>query len=268
MDVKEYISSGIIELYVIGSLSKAEAMEVEQMASAHPEVADEVRKTQELIDNYAMLHRRNPGTQVRARIMDKIGGGVVNEGKLEARIRHIRAYSAAYKYLIAACVAALFITTFFSYFFFTKWNQAETGYTAMMKEKALMVTNMEEVKNDLENRYHDLLILRDKDNKMIVLNAKDSTKNFTARVYWNSGTRKAYIDVQSLPMPPDSMQYQLWAIKGGQPIDAGVFAMGENMGVQELKTVIGADMWAVTLEKKGGSPVPTMDQMYLISSPS
>ena len=265
MDVKEYISSGIIELYVIGSLSKAEAMEVEQMAGQHKEVADEIRKTQELLDNYAMLHQRNPRSQLRSEIMDKLDAGVANEEKLEARIEHIYANAVAYKYLIAASIAALFITTFFSYFFYSKWNESATSYSAMLKEKAFMVTNMEEVKNELENKYHDLFILRDKENRMIVLSAKDTTKNFTARVYWNIGTRKAYIDIQSLPMPPDSMQYQLWAIKSGQPVDAGVFEMGENMGVQELKTVMGADLWAVTLEKKGGSPVPTMNQMYLIS---
>jgi len=265
MDVKEYISSGIVELYVIGSLSKEEAKEVEQMAAAHKEVADEIRKTQELIDGYAMLHQRNPPTQLRAQIMEKLGAGVVNEAKLEARIKNIYANSVAYKYLVAASVAALFITTFFSYFFYSKWSDAETDYTAMLKEKAVMVTNIEEVKYDLENRYHDLLILRDRENRMITLNAMDSTKKFMARVYWNGTTRKAYIDVQMLPTPPDSMQYQLWAIKAGQPIDAGVFEMGDNMGVQELKQVMGADQWAVTLEKKGGSPVPTMNQMYLIS---
>jgi len=268
MDVKEFISSGIIELYVIGSLSKAEAMEVEKMAVAHKEVTDEIRKTQELIDNYAMLHQRNPRPELRTQIMDKLGAGVVNEAKLEARIKHIYANSMAYKYLVAASVAALFITTFFSYFFYSKWNNSETNRTAVLKAAASVDSNMVAVKNDLENRYHDLLILRDKDNKMIVLNAKDTAMNYTARVYWNGTTRKAYIDVQALPMPPDSMQYQLWAIKDGQPVDAGVFGMGENMGVQELKTVMGADLWAVTMEKKGGSPVPTMNQMYLISSHS
>jgi anti-sigma-K factor RskA len=268
MDVKEYISSGIIELYVLGSLSKAEAMEVEKMAAAHKDVADEISKTQELLDNYAMLHQRNPSTQLRARIMDKIGDGGVKEEKLEARIRHIHANSSAYKYLIAACIAALFITTFFSYFFYSKWNEAATNYSSLLKDQSVLTANMQEVKNDLENRYQDLLVLRDEDNKMITLNAKDSTKNYAARVYWNTGTRKAYIDVASLPMPPDSMQYQLWAIKDGQPVDAGVFEIGQNMGVQELKTVMGADLWAVTLEKKGGSPVPTMDQMYLISKSS
>lgn len=265
MEVKEYISSGIIELYVIGSVSKEEKAEAERMAAAHPEVADEIRKIQELLDNYAMLHQRNPRTQLRAEIMGKLGAGVANEAKLEARIKRIYANSIAYKYLIAASVAALFITTFFSYFFYSKWNEAETNYSAMLREKAAMVTNIEEVKYDLENRYHDLFILRDRENKVVVLSPMDSTLNYAARVYWNTITRKAYIDVQMLPMPPDSMQYQLWAIKGGQPIDAGVFEMAENMGVQELKTVMGAELWAVTLEKKGGSPVPTMNHMYLVS---
>src|SRR6185436_14543734 len=109
------------------------------------------------------------------------------------------------------------------------------------------------------------IVMRDENARVITLEATDSTKHYLARVYWNHYTRKTFIDVLSLPEPDSSKQYQLWALVGGQPVDAGVFSADPEDGVQHVKAVVNADMWAVTLEPKGGSATPTLEQMYLIS---
>lgn len=44
----------------------------------------------------------------------------------------------------------------------------------------------------------------------------------------------------------------------------GVFETGTDAKIiQKMKSVNNAEMFAVTLEKKGGSPEPTLDQMYV-----
>jgi anti-sigma-K factor RskA len=71
------------------------------------------------------------------------------------------------------------------------------------------------------------------------------------------------LNVDKLPMPPSDKQYQLWALKDGKPYDAGVFDMTGDMHMMPVK--IGeADAFAVTLEKKGGSPTPTLTQLYMM----
>ena len=42
MNSKEYIESGILELYVFGKLTDDEIAEVNQMATQHPEVKEEI----------------------------------------------------------------------------------------------------------------------------------------------------------------------------------------------------------------------------------
>jgi hypothetical protein len=42
METKEYINSGILELYVYGLLSDTENEEVTTMANTHPEIKDEI----------------------------------------------------------------------------------------------------------------------------------------------------------------------------------------------------------------------------------
>jgi len=60
---------------------------------------------------------------------------------------------------------------------------------------------------------------------------------------------------------PSDKQYQLWAIVGGQPVDLGVYQTGAAM--QKMKNIEGAQMFAITIEKAGGSATPTLDQMIV-----
>ena len=70
----------------------------------------------------------------------------------------------------------------------------------------------------------------------------------------------------NLPSVPEGMQYQLWAIIDGKPVDAGMISTEKGIyHIQKMKSFGRAEAFAITLEKAGGSPTPTMDQMYVIA---
>jgi len=50
----------------------------------------------------------------------------------------------------------------------------------------------------------------------------------------------------------------------GKPVDAGMIDMNEAAPFMKLKNIPRAEAFAITLEKKGGSPVPTMDALYVM----
>jgi anti-sigma-K factor RskA len=263
MDVKEYISSGIIELYVMGSLTPSEMKEVEVVALSHPEVANEIRLVQQSLNGYAGAHARNPRPSLRAEIMKAVeDSGEDEKGKV---INIQSSSSPVLRLLVAACLVMLLISAFTIYSLYTKWKAAENSYVSLMNEKNVMAENYSQVKNSLDKTMADMTVVRNENAKVITLQATDSTKHYMARVYWNHETHDAFIDVLSLPAPPSDKQYQLWALAGGKPIDAGVFNMDSAQGMQQMKTILSADAWAVTLEPKGGSVSPTLDQMYLLS---
>jgi anti-sigma-K factor RskA len=58
MDVKEYISSGVLELYAMGALSSSEMQEVDRMCAAHAEVAQELARVQDALNSYASPQAR------------------------------------------------------------------------------------------------------------------------------------------------------------------------------------------------------------------
>ena len=51
MNINEYIESGILELYVAGTLSEKESQEVYALTLKHPEVLDEVLKIESEVGN-------------------------------------------------------------------------------------------------------------------------------------------------------------------------------------------------------------------------
>ncbi len=261
MDVREYISSGVLELFAMGALSSSEMQEVEQMCASHPEVSAELTRVQDALNDYSKAHSRNPRPELRAELMNRIESA---QGR--GKVHQMRSpHELTYKYLIAACIASLIISTFASVFFYQKWSESEDRNVAIMTEKNTLAQNLNLVKYNFENVNHDMSVMRDPAISIITLRAIDSTKYYMARVMWNKYTRQTFIDVADLPSPGDDKQYQLWALIGGLPVDAGVFEMTSEGGMQKVKAVTDAEVWAVTLEPKGGSDAPSMDQVVLMS---
>ena len=265
MDIKEYINSGIVEMYAMHALNPQEKAEFEQKLLLYPELKKELQIVQESLDEYTESHGANPRPELRAKIIESIE--TTSSKKPIAKIISIRENnSPTYKYMIAACLAALVVSTFASWFFYSRWNEAEDRYSSLLNDKNQLAQNYNLVKNEYDRNVSDLIVMRDQQSKVIQLFATDTTKNYEARVYWNKNTRESYIDILALPTPDEGKQYQLWALVGGKPVDAGIFEMAA--GIQRVKDIPQADAWAVTLEPKGGSVGPTLEQMYLLGKNS
>ena len=75
------------------------------------------------------------------------------------------------------------------------------------------------------------------------------------------------IDMGDLNLPANDQahQYQLWAIVAGKPVDLGVFdKTTDSSDMKIMKSIASAQAFAVTLEPRGGSVNPTMNQMMVI----
>ena len=87
--------------------------------------------------------------------------------------------------------------------------------------------------------------------------------NLFAEVFWNENNQ-VFLNPKNLPAAPTGKQYQLWAIVDGKPVDMGMYDPNNKSLVQEMKTVSKPQAFAITLEKEGGSPTPTMEEMYVM----
>lgn len=261
MDIKEYIASGVVELYVMGALSPSEREEFERMLSIHPELKDELDSVESAMETFANANAVKPRAELKSKI---IHAAIKNEqsGKV------IPLHKPFLDFRIAASITVALLAAASAVFFYSKWSSAEKRYASLVAERDQMASEINQVKYSYQNALNGITILRDLNTKTIALVATDSSRTFHARVYWNSQSHEAFIDVQQLPVPASDKQYQLWALVDGKPVDAGVFNVSDSTFLQRVKDIDRADAWAVTLEPAGGSATPHLDQMYLISKNS
>ncbi len=91
-------------------------------------------------------------------------------------------------------------------------------------------------------------------------------------VYWHVSGKHVMIDNSKMDLPPNDKnhQYQLWALVNGKPVDLGVFDVKTDTSrlLINMKDISSAQTFAVTLEKRGGSASPTMNQMIVAGNVS
>lgn len=70
--IKEYIESGILELYVLGNITLLESTTVEVMASNHPEIAHEIDLIASSLNCYAYIAAKEPDPIIKPFLMATI----------------------------------------------------------------------------------------------------------------------------------------------------------------------------------------------------
>jgi anti-sigma-K factor RskA len=108
-------------------------------------------------------------------------------------------------------------------------------------------------------------ILSSPDMQMVMLKGVEKHPDSKAMVFWDKNTKKVYLNAENLPKAPEGMQYQLWAIADGKPVSAGMYTEEKDSKIA-LSSIPNAQAFAITLEKKGGSEVPTMENMYVMGA--
>jgi anti-sigma-K factor RskA len=135
---------------------------------------------------------------------------------------------------------------------------------AEINEKMVKLESEAQSKNvAMQNMQQKLDIVANPDMKKIVLAGVDKHPQSKATVLWDTSSKDVYLNVNSLPKAPEGMQYQLWAIADGKPVSAGMYSEDKD-GRIALSNIPDAQAFAITLEKKGGSEVPTMENMYVM----
>jgi anti-sigma-K factor RskA len=79
-----------------------------------------------------------------------------------------------------------------------------------------------------------------------------------AVVAWDPGAQRGILKTANMPAARADQDYQLWIIDPDykQPVSAGVFDPAQRANFQPVHPISKVDKFAVSLEKKGGSPAP------------
>jgi anti-sigma-K factor RskA len=260
VNIKEYISSGIVESYVLGMVSDAEREEFDLLCLQYPELLEAKNQFEEQLENRLMQDK----VKVPASLKEKIENSIQPSANstyidtYEEEQTPVRRMKGFFNWKLAAAAAFVLF--------------AGTLIWALMlsSDKKKLTAENEEVKNQLSvanthvNECSELTsTLKHPGMRLTAMNAMPASPGSLASVYWDTTSHDVYLMVNNLPEPPSDKQYQLWAMIDKKPVDLGVFELKQEKLLVKMKNVTRAQAFAITLEPKGGSPQPTMQAMHV-----
>jgi anti-sigma-K factor RskA len=269
MDTKAYIESGIIESYVLGLASAEEAAEVEMLCAQHAEIKNAVDEFALVIEREAFNNAVAPPPALKDKLLSDLAGEFSTTEDSVAPIVPLHTAGAAnvrrisgLKYVAVAAVVLLIVSTIFNAYLYKSYRAANNRYEALLTERNSLQANNDVFRTKLNGLEESMRIMQNPDVRIITLSGTKGKENNLAAVYWDSKTKDVYLLPTRMDAIPTGRQYQLWAIVDGKPVDAGL--VGDCNGLCKMKNIPNAQAFAITLEKTGGSPTPTLSEMYVM----
>jgi len=305
MNIQAYIESGILEEYVLGTVSPQEKQEVECMSHIYPEIKEELMRTESALEQYALKHQTPPPASLKETLFAQmnfdevteepesteltsaepssvqaddnikkmpVDSDVTIETQLTSRqevstdITAVNGgatviYPSWAKLAVAASVlfAVLFGWSALQMSGAKKQNEQYAAETDVLK------AGIDALKKDAEYKEALASLYRNPNHKVVRMAGLEKSPESVVAAIWDTKTNDVLLDVQKLPAAPEGKQYQLWTIVDGKPVDMGVLDSEFSNKVLKMKQANpGAVAFAITLEKTGGSPSPTMEDMFVM----
>lgn len=269
MNIKEYISSGVIEAYVLGIATDDEVREIEQLKSQYPELLIAIQEQEALLGQYARAQSVSPPPQLKQNIWKAIQ----DETKLNTEsitpttkipLNNSGATDRGWRqYAMAASLALLVASAAGNMWMMQENSKMKNDVTAMSAEMEHLSLEAKQSALSAQKANEALAVLSLPALKKINLAGVGSHTQHSGMLYWDVATGDVFLDLNSMPAAPEGKQYQLWAIVDGKPVDAGMYVANSGAVIEKMKTIPKAEMFAITIEKMGGSLTPTLDQMVV-----
>jgi anti-sigma-K factor RskA len=261
VDTREYIQSGVLELYVYDQLSEAERSQVENICTQYPEVKAELTAIQAAVDGYAISHARVPDPALRNKILSQLDLRDV----AEPRVVPMNASGRSYRWLAAASVALFLASSAVNLYLYIQYQSVSGQLADLQSKNTVLADNNTHLTKQITTISDDLTTVASPTNVRVELAGLPLSPAAKALIFWDKERNATYINTSQLPPLAQERQYQLWAIVDGKPVDLGVLPNEKQQtALLKVKTVSAPQAFAITIEPKGGSVNPTMDQMIVL----
>ncbi|MCB0623786.1 MAG: anti-sigma factor [Saprospiraceae bacterium] len=244
MNKEEFLTSGLIEQYVLGLTSPEEDRIVERFAEEYPEIEAELRLLQKAMERYAEQHtppRDLPPEQVAD---DRPAAADRSLARGERPLL-----------LPALGIVSLLLLGSASFWQYRLRLHSERQNLQIRSECARYREQCDDQLRQLQAVAAHMEFLQTPGTQYVALQGS----GVSAVALWNEERQKGLIFLGTLPKPPSGHTYQIWADVDGEMIDAGLIdAERACLGFQEIYFIRHAESLNITLEPSGGSETPTV----------
>jgi anti-sigma-K factor RskA len=274
VNTQEYISSGIVESYVLGLADEAERVEFEQMCTLHAEVRLARDAFELSLEQHALASAVAPPASLREAVLQQLSAEPAPEIRGNAPVVQMQSLRQAaipmtMRYVAAAAIILLVGSSVLNIYYFNKYRDFSQRYDRLLTQQTELAKNNDVLQTKLSSYEHTIAGLTDTNMAVIKMYGIQVPSNGSpapgsvATVLWDTRSKDVYLMVNNLPQPTAGKQYQLWAIVDNQPVDAGMLNMEKGQGMVKMKNIPRAQLFAITLEQQGGSPTPK-GPMYVL----
>lgn len=250
MNVKEYISSGIVESYVMGLATESECREFEANCLQYSEIAEARAAFERTLEEQLLSDAPAVPGNLKDQVLEKIRTSTSEENTadLEEQSTPVRSMG-LWRWVAAACLLLAAGAVYWAVTTSKKYDALQAENRKLEAQWQESVAQASEMQSDLDKLKHPM--------KTAALKSEDDRAY--AIVYWDtvSTSRDVYLLINNMPQPASGKQYQLWALLNGQPIDLGMIEVRQQRLLYRMKNLQRAQAFAITLEPMGGSPAPT-----------
>ncbi|ERM80562.1 hypothetical protein P872_13120 [Rhodonellum psychrophilum GCM71 = DSM 17998] len=268
MDIQAFISSGKLELFLLGELSEREREEVIKLSEQHPEIRRELDLIEEAMFAFDDNSGATPSMDVKQRIFDTLDNERKPQGHLGSKIEQTAKIIPLQPWKTYAAAASLVavIASVFAVYFATQYYDVDEKLTAMVQEKSVLAQDLNQYKVNYEQTDAQLETLLSGNFERIQMTGEgfEMQKDAVVDVWWDKTAASVYVSVNNLSGLEEQYDYQLWAIGDQGPVGIGLVNADQKFSLQQMKTVAAAGAFAITIEPKGGSESPTLEKLVVL----
>jgi anti-sigma-K factor RskA len=251
LTTQEYISSGAIEACILGMATQEELLQYHEMRQYSEVVAYANDFELSLEQDYLSKATLAPQPQTFTKIKAAIGNTapVVQMNSTPKKKSFWREYG------VAASIALLLGSMTMNFILMNRLKQTQADLVAANTKNPNGPSNVNGA---------SMAFLKEPTITPIALYGVGIHAICRCSLYWDKANKKGYFLIHHLAPTGEQKDYQVWAEVDGKPVSLGIVKYDPNKepiiinGIPE-----GATKFTVTLEPKGGSVKPTLEQMFL-----
>jgi anti-sigma-K factor RskA len=249
MDIQQYITSGIIETYVMGLCTPEEEKELQQLRLQHPALDAAIFAFEKLLEKNMLLQSSLPDEATDMRILKTLNSLSSQQAVIPAPTSTTFIIHRNWSKVLAIAASVLFLI-----------SCGLNYYLYLQTKKQLPIP----ANTTVSLPARDYEVLNNPAITPVAMYGVGSHSICRCTMFWDKKTGKMYIMIHHLPKSSTSKDYQLWASVNGKPVNVGLLQDDIRGRFIELPNVpANAIAFSVTLEKAGGAAIPTVEETYL-----
>jgi anti-sigma-K factor RskA len=256
MDRKKIIDEGILELYLLGELSKEDEILVRSAISSDPDlkaIFDELELT---FEKMGMDNAISPPAEIKSKLkitLEKNHKSISKELPLSKQ----KAGTISPNFLVAASIAVLFALS--TLWFYNRWRQSVESLITLESQTAILEERLSQLENNYLVASNKYTSINNPQVLPVVLQGNDKAPGSRAVIFVNHQDKKVMVNAQGLPSLRPNETYQLWADVEGEMINMGLLSSEDDL--TPAIYISKAESFNITVEPAGGNDHPTVSNL-------